>query len=316
MNITQLEYALALKKYKSYVRAAKAIGISQPGLSIQIKKLEEEIDLVIFNRSKKTIELTDKGERFLERSQILVNESYQLRKFASQLNEKFSGELKIGIIPTLAPYILPLFINQLNEAYKDLKIHIKEALTTEIIQDIKSGVLDGGIISTPITSKVDFTIKPLFYEGFMLFVSNHHPLHTKEKIFIKDIPLQDVWLLKEGNCFRDQVENMCEISLKSSKNDLFYFESTSIESLCRIVEFRGGITFLPELTSIHLSVEREEMLRELSGRRQVREISMIHLPNHIQKKDLELFGRIIVQNIPKNLLSKGEARAVPTAIDV
>lgn len=316
MNIFQLEYALALKKYKSYVRAAKALGISQPGLSIQIKNLEEELDLVIFDRSKKSIETTEKGILFLERAQLLVNESYQLRKYANQLNNQFTGELKIGIIPTLAPYILPLFINQLNETYKNLKIHIKESLTEEIIHEIKSGELDGGIISTPIQSKVEFNMIPLFYEGFMLFVSRDHPLFLKDKVSIKDIPLNDVWLLKEGNCFRDQVENICEFSNKKSRRELFYFESTSIESLCRIVEFRGGITFLPELTTLHLSTDREEMLKDISGRRQVREISLVHLPNHIHHKDLKQLGEIITQNLPKNLLHKGDARAVPTAISL
>ncbi len=316
MTLQQLEYAMALQHYRSFSRAAHAMGISQPAMSVQVRKLEEELDLAIFDRSKKKIEATDKGRLFLDRARLLLNEAGQLKDLANMLNENVSGTLKIGVIPTLAPYILPLFINELNEKFSQLNIHIREALTEEIIQEIKAGTLDGGIISTPISLTTTFEIIPLFYEAFKLFVSREHELYQKEEVGVDDIPPSDIWLLKEGNCFRDQVNNICEIGKKKPGKELFYFESNSIESLCRIVEFRGGITFLPELATIHLQSEKEDMIRNLAGEKRVREISLLYLPNHVRKAHLVEFSKIIRKNVPRNLLQKGEAVAIPTNVRV
>ena len=316
MTLQQLYYALALKKTGSFIQAAKQTGISQPGLSAQIKKLEEEVDFLLFDRSKKKIEPTDRGLLFLDRAQLLLNEARQLRSLAEQLAQQVSGTLRVGVIPTLAPYLLPLFINQLNTHYANLKIRIKEALTEEIIRDLRAGELDGGIISTPIQSKTSFTTLPLFYEPFKLFVSSNHPLFAKAEIQVEEINPQDVWLLMEGNCFRDQVNNICEISRNREEQELFYFESNSIESLCHIVEFKGGVTFLPELTTIYLDPDKEDMVKELAGERRVREISLLHFPNHIRAPQLAELAKIIMANIPRNLLKKSGAIAVPTRVQV
>jgi LysR family hydrogen peroxide-inducible transcriptional activator len=316
MTLQQLHYALALKDSQSFVKAARTLGISQPALSLQVKKLETELDLVLFDRSKKRIEPTESGLLFLDRAELLINEARQLRDLANQLNESVAGTMRIGVIPTLAPYLLPLFINELNTIYSKLTIHIKEALTEEIIQELRAGTLDGGIISTPINSATNFTSMPLFYEEFKLFVSREHPLYQEKKVAIKSIPFKDVWLLKEGNCFRDQVNNICGITRDEEAQELFYFESNSIESLCHIVEFKGGITFLPELTTIYLNDDKTEMIKDLKGNKRVREISLLHLPKHLRSPQLAEFSKIIKANIPKRLLSKGQALAIPTKVKV
>ena len=316
MNLVQLEYALALKKLGSYSRAAKSVGISQPAMSIQVKKLEDNVGINLFDRSQKKVVTTPEGELFLERAQLLVLQARQLKGYAQELKEEYTGELRIGIIPTLAPYLLPLFIEELHKQFSKLQVHVKEAITEEIVQGIKSGDLDGGIISTPIGSKVQFATKPLFYEGFLLFVSEQHTLYAKEEVAVRDIPLKDIWLLREGNCFRDQVNNICELASKEESKQLFYFESNSIESLCRIVEHKGGITFLPELTSLHVNSEREEMIKELAGPKHVREISMIHLPRHVRETHMDQLAEVIRQSVPKKMLSKGKYVPIPTKIDL
>lgn len=319
MTLQQLEYTVKLAQYLSFKRAAHEIGISQPALTMQIQKFEDELGFMLFDRSKRKVEITDKGKYIIEKALILLNEAQQIYKLAERLNDEVSGELNIGIIPTLAPYLVPLFINQLNSRFDRLKINIKEALTEEIILDLKSGVLDGGIVSTPIKSSYHFQTETLFYEGFKVFVSHEHTLFDKQEIKIQDISMGDVWLLKEGNCFRDQVNNICELNgakIESQKRDLFYFESNNIESLCRIVEFKGGITFLPELTTLHISAEKEDMIKEIAGDKKVREISMLYLNNHVRVEDLKSFADIIKGNIPKHLLKKGNSQAVPTNIVV
>jgi LysR family hydrogen peroxide-inducible transcriptional activator len=316
LTLQQLEYAVALQQFGSFGRAARSAGISQPALSVQIKKLEEEIGLMLFDRSRKTVRPTEAGLRFLERAQLLLTQARQLKDIAIQMNEEISGALRIGIIPTLAPYLLPLFMEKLQEQYQHLQIHIKEALTDEIIQDIKSGELDGGIISTPIESKVKFSNWPLFYERFQLFVSREHPLYVEEEIAISQIAYQDIWLLREGNCFRDQVDSICETARGKGVEDSFSFESNSIESLCRIVEFRGGITFLPELSTLQIGPEREDMLKGISGPPRVRTISLIHLPGQVRRHLLEHFAGMVRANLPKHLLEPGDAEIIPTKVRV
>lgn len=319
MTIQQLEYAVTLAKFQSFKRAAIELGISQPALTMQIQKLEEELSMILFDRSGRKIEVTEKGYQILEKATILLNEANQIHQLADRLNEEMSGELNIGIIPTLAPYLVPLFINQLNKTFQRLKINIREALTEEIIRDLKAGILDGGIISTPIKSQLHLHTMPLFYESFKIFVSPLHELYQENEVDVSSIHLEDVWLLKEGNCFRDQVNNICELHgarQAKTEKDLFYFESNSIESLTRIVEFKGGITFLPELTTLHISAEKEEMIKEIKGEKQVREISLVHMPNHVKSQDLITFGEVIQTNIPRSLLKKGKATAIPTNIQV
>ncbi len=316
MTLQQLEYAVALQQFGSYGRAAKAAGISQPALSVQIKKLEEEIGLVLFDRSRKMVRPTEAGLSFLEQAQLLLTRARQLRDIAIKMNEEISGALRIGIIPTLAPYLLPLFMEKLQEQYDDLQIHIKEALTGEIIQDILSGELDGGLISTPIESKVKLTVTPLFYERFQLFVSREHSLYERDTVAVADIPYEDVWLLREGNCFRDQVDSICELARGKGGEHSFSFESNSIESLCRIVEFRGGITFLPELSTLQISPEREDMLKEIEGPPRVRTISLIQLPGQVRGHLLEHFAGMVRANLPRQLLEPEAAEIIPTRVRV
>lgn len=311
MTIIQLQYTHALVKYANYGRAAKSLGISQPALSLQIKKLEYELGFQLIDRSRKKMSVTEKGEIFLKRSKLLLNENKQLQSLVSKLRNDDTGVLKIGIIPTLAPYLIPLFIDQMNEQHDQIKMHIVELLTEEILEQIITGDLDGGIIATPITSQISFEIEPLFYEKFMLFVSPDHELSSTEFIDVKDIPVADIRLLKEGNCFRDQVNNICELAKDKSTTNLFQFESNSIESLCRIVEFKGGVTFLPELTTMHISSDREDLIKELKGSKKVRELSLINLPNQLNKENMNLLAEVIKGSLPKHLLDRGKAKPVP-----
>jgi LysR family transcriptional regulator, hydrogen peroxide-inducible genes activator len=314
MTLQQLEYAMALAKYGSYSKAARSVGITQPAMSLRIKKLEEAVGLVLFDRSKKPVTPTIEGKLFLEKTQLFLNQAEQLKDFAFGLQEEISGEISIGIIPTLAPYLLPLFISDLNRQFGDLKVHIKEMLTLEILEGLRSGDLHAGIISTPIKSKTNLLVKSLFYERFLLFVSEEHPFYHREQVRVSDITTDDLWLLKEGNCFRDQVDNLCELSQTPNRQDLFYYESNSIESLCRIVEYKGGVTFLPELTTLHLGSEREDMIKELAGPPRVREISMVHLPNEVRSHVLDEVVAVIQRNIPTHMMQVGKARAIETKV--
>lgn len=317
MTLLQLEYALALKRMNSYSRAAKSVGISQPALSIQIRKLEEETGLTLFNRAQKKVQVTEVGEAFLDRAQLLLTQARQLREFAVILGEEFAGTINIGIIPTVAPYLLPLFLEPLHETFPRLKVRVKETITEEVIHGIKAGELDVGIIATPIESRISLSTIPLFYERFFLYVSQKHPLFDTEELDILQVPREDVWLLKEGNCLRNQVDDICNIgNPKEEGQNLFYFESNSIEALCRIVEYEGGVTVLPELTTLQFDSERESMIKSLKGPKRVREISLIYLPNHVRSSVITQIGKLIQGSIPSSLLEKGDSDLLHTHVRV
>lgn len=316
MTKSQLDYALALQKYNNYSKAAKQLGITQPALSLQIKKLESSLGIYLFDRSKKPLAVTFEGQKFLEKTQEVVNQFTQLESFAQSLKEDFAGEIVVGIIPTLAPYLVPLFINEINEKYPLLKITIKETITEQIIEGVTNGDIQLGIVATPISTSRKFDIQPLFYESFQLFISDNHLLSKENLIDIDSISFEDLWLLKEGNCFRDQVNNICGFSKKSSSSQMFTYESNSIEALCRIVEYQGGITFLPELSTIHLSEERYDMIKEIKGHKRVREISLLSIPNETRVRFIEKIKESIQGNIPSSMLSNDNQEVIDTGVVV
>jgi len=314
MNKTQLEYALSLKKHGNYSRAAKQLGITQPALSLQIKNLEAELGIYLFDRSKKPLSVTFEGEKFLSKAQSVVSQFSQLESFAQTLKDDFAGEIVVGIIPTLAPYLIPLFISDLNNKYPLLNVIIKEAITEQIIEGVRRGDIQLGIVATPISTNVKFEIQPLFYEPFQLFISDNHPLSSTKKVDVDQISAADLWLLKEGNCFRDQVNNICGLSKEKNVKHKFTYESNSIEALCRIVEYQGGVTFLPELSTMHLGEERADLLKEIKGHKRVREISMISIPNETRMRFIEKIKESIQGNIPSKMLQRESVEVIDTGV--
>lgn len=310
MTLKQLEYALTLQSLGSYGKVAKFMGVSQPAVSLQIQALEEELGIQLFDRSKKRVEATVNGSLFLDKAQILVTESKFLEDFAMSLSDDIRGELSIGIIPTLSPYLVPLFADELKQRYPKIKLIIKELITEEIIQGLKNGSLHGGVISTPIELKSNFMIRPIFYEKFYLYVSEKHEMYKQEKIRINKINHDDIWMLKEGNCFMDQVSNICAMGEKHSE-DLSY-ESNNIDALRRIVEYKGGITFIPELATLMIPSEQEDLLKEISGVSKVREISLIQLKSEVRKNLLNAVESTIKDCIPKSMLHKADKELVKT----
>jgi LysR family hydrogen peroxide-inducible transcriptional activator len=296
MTFNQLQYALALWKYGNYNRAAESLEISQPALSLQIQKLEENVNLKLFNRSTTPIEVTEDGHLFLVKAQEVISGMRQLKNFAVEVTQNFNGTLRVGIIPTLAPFLVPLFGKSLSEDYPHLQLVIKEQTTENVVNNVRNGELDLGVISTPITV---YGIKsiPLFYEKFYIYTSEE----SKESYFkIEDIDYNNLWLLEEGNCFRDQVNDFCDVkSIRKGKN--FIYESNSIDSLIRIVDTQGGMTLLPELTTLSLNEYQEENLKEISGKPKAREIGLIVTPSQENNRHVALFKSYILDNIPKHM---------------
>jgi LysR family hydrogen peroxide-inducible transcriptional activator len=299
MTLNQLTYAIQLKKFRNFKRAADQLSISQPALSIQIQKLEEEIGFKLFNRSSSPLEVTSDGDLFLIRAQDIVTQAKQLENFVNELKDDFSGTLTIGVIPTLAPFLIPLFSTTLQQQHPNLQLIFQEQITEEVVNHVRNGELDVGIISTPIKVYGIQSI-PVFYERFYIYASSQK-INTSQEIKLADINYDELWLLDEGNCFRDQINDFCDLkSIRRGKK--FIYHSNSIDALIRIVDSRGGMTILPELTTLSLSSEQEENLKIISGKSKAREIGLIVTPNYNKVRFVRLLEEAIKSNIPRHML--------------
>jgi LysR family hydrogen peroxide-inducible transcriptional activator len=313
MTLNQLKYVLELVEAGSFSAAAQKLGLTQPALSLQIQSLENELDFKIVDRSRKPFELTPEGELFIEKAREIVVLTDSLADLSLELGEKVQGLLRVGIIPTLAPYLVPLFIGQLNSGYPDLKIEIQELITEEIVRKLNLGELDAGLLSTPLEAKV--RVEPLFYEKFFLYVSDAHPLYGRDKIKATEIDTGRLWYLSEGNCFQNQANAICPVSSPEQSGQLRYV-SSSIESLRRIVESKNGATFIPELATISIPAELEEMVISISEPSPFREISLALSRLHSKERLVQVFKETVLRAIPDRMKRKPTGTGLDTKIRI
>ncbi len=308
MTITQLEYIIAVDTFKNFAEAARNCFVIQPTLSMQIKKIEEELDVLIFDRSKKPVLTTDIGLQIINQARITVQEAYRIKEVIQTQKDEIKGELKIGIIPTLSPYLLPLFITKFMQKYPEVNLVVEELLSDAIIDKLNNDILDVGILVTPI-KKPSIVEIPLFYETFSIYMSTTHPLSDKNNIDFSELNINEMWLLKEGHCFRSQVINICGDTDLNSKNQL-RFESGSLETLTRIVEKQYGYTLLPELATLDLSKNRQKFLKHFKNPKPVREVSLIIHRSYMKRKLIELLQLEIQSNIPQNMKDNNRGRLI------
>lgn len=303
ITLTQLEYIVAVDTFRHFGRAAEHCFITQPTLSMQIKKLEEDLEVVLFDRSKQPLIPTDVGVRIVEQARIVLSESEKISNLVKEHKNLISGELKIGIIPTLAPYLLPLFIGNYKRKYPNILITVEELTTENIIDHLNRDLLDVGILVTPL--KEDrISEKPIFYEEMMLYVHDDHPLHNKTEVSVNDISVPEVWLLRDGHCFRNQVVNLCMAKGRHQEQLPFHFEAGSLETLMNIIDKEGGITLIPELAALEMSTERSKHVRAFDDMTPLREVSLVYSRHFAKNKLVELLWREIVASMPQNLLNR------------
>ncbi|MEM9856945.1 MAG: LysR substrate-binding domain-containing protein [Bacteroidota bacterium] len=312
MTIQQLQYALALQKYGSFREAALHLKISQPALSLQMGKLEKELSLILFDRSKNPIYPTDEGKAFLDKANAIVQDTNDLLDFAKNISEPLKGRLKIGIIPTLAPFLVPLFAYTFQDHYGDIALDINEMITEQVIKGVRKGQLDVGILSTPLTAGgIDTEV--LFYEKFFLYASTKVPELQRT---LAAIDYRKLWLLDEGNCFRDQMNNFCDVS-KIRENKDFIYRSNSIDALIRIVDSKGGMTILPELTTLMLSAEQEENITVIGEDQfKAREVGLIKRSKTNKDLMISKLADHIKKSIPKSMLQAYNLEIVDPNIQV
>jgi LysR family hydrogen peroxide-inducible transcriptional activator len=311
MTLLQLNYVIELSRYNSFSATAKKLNISQPALSLQVSKLEEELGIHLFKRSPTTVTLTTEGELFVDKARELLKLAEKLKDLPFEMEQKPEGLLRIGVIPTLAPYWFPMFTSKFSKTYPKIRLTVTELKTDEIISELKNGQLDAGFIATPVLAP-GMVFKPLFYEKFYLYISEKHALFNNNSIDITNVDLKELWYLQEGNCFQNQVNSICNYAKVPGELQNVVYLSNSIESLCRMVETSGGMTFIPELATLSVSSEQEEMIKDISGEIPVREISMV--TTRISKSDrlLDLFLAIAMEEIPNRMKTVENGKVLPT----
>lgn len=303
MNIQQIEYLLAVNKYRSFSKAAENIFVTQPALTIQIRRLEDELGVELFDRNKKPLEPTEIGERIIEQARFLQKNIEKLSDIVSEFKRELSGNLRIGIIPTVSPYLVPKFVNEFVGNFPEVNLQFTELITEDILSHLEEGTLDAGIIVTPFPMK-NMTVFPLYYEEFFLYVSDKHPLIKRKNIRVSELNLHDLWLLEEGNCFRNQVINICRREKDYKSKWKFDYESLSIDSLLKIVNSSRGITVIPELALEDVPESGKNKVKKFLNYHPVREVSLIVEKTFLKKNLIEGLTEIIINGMPKKMRVK------------
>jgi LysR family transcriptional regulator, hydrogen peroxide-inducible genes activator len=280
MTITQLQYVLAVAEYKNFTLAAEKCFVTQPTLSMQIQKVEDELDILIFDRSKKPIQLTEIGQKIVNQAKNIVNEADRILDIVHQQKGFIGGEFRLGIIPTIMPTLLPMFLKNFIKKYPKVKLIIEELNTDDIIFKLNNGHLDAAIAATPLNEeKIKEVV--LYFEPFVAYIPENHESFSKKEIEISDLNLDEILLLQDGHCFRDSVLNLCKNN-KNSEQNHFQIESGSFETLIKLADEGLGTTLLPYLHTLDLKEKDQTKLRQFKEPKPAREVSLIYPKNELK----------------------------------
>ncbi len=285
MTITQLKYVLAVAENQNFTKAAEKTFVTQPTLSMQIQKLEDELDILIFDRSKKPIELTDIGSKIVTQARNIVNEANRISDIVDQQKGFIGCEFKLGVIPTVMPTLLPMFLRNFINRYPKVKLKIEELPTDTIVERLAEGHLDAAIAATPLQLE-DIKERPLYYEPFVAYVPANHALHNIEKLTTADLDLNDMLLLEDGHCFRDGVVNLCKTN-RNYEEETFSLESGSFETLVRLANEGLGMTLLPYLHTLDIKDEEKKYLHHFKEPAPAREVSLLYHKSELKMQIIE-----------------------------
>lgn len=291
MNLQQLEYIVALDIHRNHVKAAEHCHVTQPTLSTMVKKLEGELGVRIFERSQ-PLKPTPAGEMVLTRARFILQELKNLREFVSAEKETIEGEFRMGVIPTLAPYLLPRFLNSFLQKHPGTSFTVTELQTDEIVRQLKSNRLDIAILVTPLDDR-EIREVPVFYEPILLYTSEKQKYYNQEKVSLKSLTTDNLLLLEEGHCFRGQVMNLCSSKGKKLHQQLNY-HSGSFETLKAMVDNDYGYTLIPEMAVN----TRSRQAKHFTSPEPVREVSLAVHQGFVKEMLLVKLREAILKSIP------------------
>lgn len=306
MTLTQLKYIIAVDRYRHFATAAEKSYVTQPTLSMQIHKLEEELGITIFDRSKSPVIPTEIGEKIIAEAKKIIKKSKHIEDLATLNDDELRGTFRIGIIPTVAPYLLPLFLRNFRKKYPDVRLIFEEVVTDKLLDLLNQDHLDIGIIATP-ADRGNIFEEDLYYEPFLGYVSEDHPLAKKDRLSVDDLEVTNLWLLNEGHCFRDQTVKLCKKFRKNKlDNPKIEFESGNLETLKQLVEQNFGMTLLPYLAKSQINAQcAKAHLREFDDPVPRRKVRIVYGREYLKKNIIEAFKKEVMASIP-DVLKKEE----------
>ena len=291
MTITQLHYVLAVAEHQNFTKAAQKVFVTQPTLSMQIQKLEDELDVLIFDRSKKPIELTETGKKIVQQARNIVNESDRIKDIVDQQKGFVGGLFRLGIIPTVMPTLLPMFLTNFIKKYPKVRLKIEELHTEAMIERLRDGHLDAGIAATPLELD-NIKEQPLYYEPFVGYIPTGHRLHSQEKLTVEELDLDDILLLEDGHCFKEGILNLCK-STRTSEEDRFQLESGSFETMVKLANEGLGMTLLPYLHTLDVRENEKANLKMFNEPVPAREVSLIYNKSELKMQIVDALRNTI-----------------------
>ncbi len=305
MTLTQLSYIIAVDKYRHFATAAEKSFVTQPTLSMQIHKLEDELGVKIFDRSKSPVIPTEVGEKIIEQARIILKESKQLSDIANFKETELRGTFKVGVIPTIAPYLMPMFLQSFMKEHPLVEPVFEELLTKEILERLASDQLDAAIIATPTNQSYVYT-EDLYVEPFVAYLSSNHPLIEKEKLSVDDLDRTNIWLLNEGHCFRDQAVKLCKENEKKNRAAI-EFKSGNLETLKKLVEQNFGMTLLPRTAVQEFDNKcANAVIKTFEHPEPSRKVRLVYGRKHLKQTIIKKFKESICNAIPEDLKSEKE----------
>ncbi len=304
MTITQLQYVLAVAEHQNFTKAALKVFVTQPTLSMQIQKLEDELGVKIFDRSKKPIQLTETGRKIVNQARNIVNESDRIQDIVDQEKGFIGGTFRLGIIPTIMPTLLPMFLNNFIKKYPKVKLKIEELTTEAIIERLNEGHLDAAIAATPLELE-GIKEQVLYYEPFVGYIPEGHRLAADTNLNVEKLDIDDMLLLEDGHCFKDGIINLCKAS-RNYDGDHFQLESGSFETLIKLSNEGLGMTLLPYLHTLDLGEKERTRLKMFEEPVPAREVSLIFAKSELKMQIIEALrstiagvvkGAITFQNV-------------------
>lgn len=300
MTIQQLEYIIAVDNHRHFAKAAEACFVTQPTLSMMIQKLEDELGVKVFDRLIQPVKPTEIGQHIIDQARISIRHFYHIKEIVDNEKGILSGDFKLGIIPTIAAYLVPELLHQVSESETNINVIMQEIPTPRIIESLLNGKLDGGLLVTPLNNPMLVEI-PVYYERFYAYVSPQESFFEMEEVDLAEINIQNVWLLDNIHCMRGQVLNLCKRKKEAGTQQTVHYESGSLDTLISIVDSNGGLTVIPEMMAMGLSEDRQGNLRRIKGVTAVREVSLVVHKNFVRQKMANSIMNIVKTVIPKSM---------------
>jgi LysR family hydrogen peroxide-inducible transcriptional activator len=300
MTIQQLEYIIAVDNYRHFAKAAEACFVTQPTLSMMIQKLEDELEVKIFDRMVQPVVPTAIGKKIIKQAHTSIYHFNQIKELINNEKDILVGDFRLGIIPTIATYLVPELLKFVGESDSGINLMMQEIPTSVMVEHIVNGKIDGGLAATPLKNPLLLEI-PIYYEKFYAYISPEDKTFDDEEIDLGDVDIRRLWLLDNIHCLRGQVESLCKRKKENEQRRTANYESGSLDTLINIVDYNGGLTIIPEMTAMGLPEEKQNNLRKIKDDVSVREISMVVSCNFVRQKMAGAITEMIKKTVPKSM---------------